>query len=215
MRFMKEDHIESTIPPVDLPAIILAAGESRRMGGPLKPLLPFRGSTFLETIMATLRAAGLTEILVVLGCRAAEVHAGIDLSKVRVVQNDDWPLGMLSSLRAGIRALPADAPGALVTLVDLPALQVESVRRLLAAWRAAPDRIARATVDGRGGHPVIFPRALFAEILDKDHPDGPRGLLGTHADLVLDVPLDDPGARDDIDTPEDLVGVERRFFRLP
>jgi CTP:molybdopterin cytidylyltransferase MocA len=203
---MNDDQVER----LSLPAIILAAGESRRMGGPLKPLLRFRGSTFLETIMATLRAAGLTEILVVLGCRAGEVHAGIDLAKTRVVQNDDWPLGMLSSLRAGIRALPADAPGALVTLVDLPALRFESVRRLVDAWRAAPDRIARATVDGRGGHPVIFPRPLFSEILEKDHPDGPRGLLRTRADLMLDVPIDDPGALADIDTPEDHAAFGER-----
>jgi len=208
MRFMQADRIESTISSTDLPAIILAAGESRRMAGPLKPLLPFRGATFLETIMATLRAAGLTEILVVLGCRADEVLTGIDLSKARVVRNDDWPLGMLATLRAGIRALPADASGALVTLVDLPALQAESVRRLVAAWRVAPERIARIVVDGRNGHPVIFPRMLFSEILKEDYPDGPRGLLRARAALVLDVPIDDPGALADIDTPEELAAVK-------
>lgn len=197
------------------PAVILAAGESRRMGGPLKPLLPCGASTFLETVIATLRAAGIEEIVVVLGCRAEEVRRAIDLAGVTVALNPDWPLGMLSSLRAGIRALPPDSFGVLVTLVDLPALRAESVRRIVATWREHPERIVRPRVGARGGHPVVFPRALFPEVLEGNHPEGPRSLLRAHADRLLDVVLEDPGVLLDVDTPEDLEKLGRRKAAWP
>lgn len=190
------------------PAIILAAGESKRMGGPLKPLLPYDNGTFLSTIIQTLRAGGCQDITVVLGCRAEEVRAAVDLTGVRVAINPDWPQGMLSSLRAGVRALPETAAGALVTLVDLPGLKSATVRALLHAWQTDPIRLAVAEHNGRLGHPVIFPRDLFTELLTGDFPDGPRGLRRAHHDRELPVAVDDPGVLFDIDTP----AAYRRFI---
>lgn len=184
-----------------LAAIILAAGESQRMGGPLKPLLPYRDGTFLTAIIAALRGGGMNEIFVVLGCRAAEVRAALDLSGVTVVENPDWRQGMLTSLRAGVRALPAGVAGALVTLVDLPALAAATVRAVAAAWQEDPARLVVAAHRGRRGHPVIFPGDLFAELLAGDFPDGPRGLRRAHADRERLEAVADPGCLTDIDTP--------------
>ncbi len=191
----------------DMPAVILAAGASRRMGGPLKQVMDWQGVPFLSAVLTTLRAAGLTDLTVVLGCRADEVRAACDLSAVRVVENPAWEQGMLSSLQAGIAALPAAAAGALVTLVDLPALQPATVRAVVAAWSEHPDRIIVPRRNGRGGHPVIFPADLFPEILQGDWPDGPRGLRRAHAARELPVPVDDPGCLLDIDDPEDYRRV--------
>ncbi|HNW92594.1 MAG TPA: nucleotidyltransferase family protein [bacterium] len=184
-----------------IPAVILAAGASQRMGGPLKPLLPYAGGTFLSAVAATLRTGGCDEIIVVLGCRADEVRGAAAALGLRAVVNDAWQTGMLSSLRTGVRALPPAAPGMLVTLVDLPALQPATVRAVATAWQAAPNCIAVAAVAGRRGHPVIFPRDLFTELLTGVFPDGPRGLRRAHADRELLVPVDDPGVMTDIDTP--------------
>lgn len=183
------------------PAIILAAGESKRMGGPLKPLLPYGDGTFLSTVIKTLRAGGCQDITVVLGCRAEEVRAAVNFASIRVALNPDWPQGMLSSLRAGVSALPDAAPGALVTLVDLPGLKPETVRALLSAWQADSTRLLVAEHNGRRGHPVIFPRDLFNELLTGNFPDGPRGLRRAHRDRELAIPVDDPGVLLDIDTP--------------
>lgn len=189
--------------PEELPAIILAAGAARRMGGPLKQVMDWHGRPLLTAVLATLRAAGLTDLTVVLGCRAAEVRAACDLAAVRVVENPAWEEGMLSSLRAGLAALPDSAPGVLVTLADLPGLQPATVRAVLQAWQAAPERLVVAAHAGRRGHPVVFPRDLFPEIMRHDWPDGPRGLRRAHAARELPVAVDDPGCLRDIDDPED------------
>ncbi|MBI4859521.1 MAG: nucleotidyltransferase family protein [Candidatus Riflebacteria bacterium] len=189
--------------------IILAAGESRRMGGPLKPLLSWHGTSFLLAVAGTLRVAGIQEVVVVLGCRAAEVRCGVDLAGLTVVENRRWPDGMLSSLKSGLAALSARAPGALVTLVDLPGVAPSTCRSLIAAWSRDPGRIVAPRHDGRRGHPVIFPRSLFPRLLAFEDPAGPRGFLDRHPGLVLEIDTDDPGSIRDVDTVEEYEALSK------
>ncbi len=189
-------------------AVILAAGESRRMEGALKPLLPYRGGTFLSTVVGTLREAGFETIRVVVGARSDEVRAAVRDLPAAFVENPAWRDGMLGSLQAGIASLEPGTPGALVTLVDLPGILTDTIGHLGNEWDRDRSRIVLpvrqdAGARPRRGHPVIFPGPLFAAIRAARHPDGPRGLLRDHAALVTEIPVEDDGCFQDVDTPED------------
>jgi molybdenum cofactor cytidylyltransferase len=108
---------------------------------------------------------------------------------------------MLSSLKAGIRALATGVAGALVTVADLPTLAPATCRAVLTAWLADPERIVAPVHAGRRGHPVLFPRSLFDDILAAEHADGPRGVLRSHPGRLLEVAVDDAGCIADMDTP--------------
>lgn len=201
-----------------IPAIVLAAGASSRMGR-TKALLPLPGGdTFLGRVISTLRAAGIGEITVVVGRDAGSIRAALR-GPVNVVQNDDPSRGQLSSLQLGLDAVTApDAarqgdPGVaavLVTIVDLPLVSAETVRRVIDAWKASGAPIVRPAREGRHGHPVIFGAAIFDELRSADLTVGAREVLRAHLPEILDVGVDDAGAFDDIDTPADyerLVGL--------
>lgn len=191
-----------------IPAIVLAAGDSLRMGRP-KALLPIgpTGESFLHRITRVLREGGIDEVLVVLGGGADVIRATLPPAPrdMRVIVNEEYQQGQLSSLQAGLQAI--DRPGvraALVTLVDVPLFSAHTVRTLLAAYNGA-DRasIVRPTRLGRHGHPVIFGRAIFDELWHADPAVGARSVIRAHRDDVLDVEITDEGSFLDIDTPAD------------
>jgi molybdenum cofactor cytidylyltransferase len=190
--------------PTVLPAIILAAGASSRMGR-TKALLPLGGGWFLQRIDATFRSAGVECVLAVAGhdwqaIDAAVAAAGLSL---RLVRNPDPSRGQLSSLLAGLDALPPGVPGVLVTPVDLPLFTPDTVRRVVAAWERSRAPIVRPSRGSRHGHPAVFAASLFDELRAADLSVGARAVVRAHAKEILDVPVDDPGAFDDIDTPDD------------
>jgi CTP:molybdopterin cytidylyltransferase MocA len=120
---------------------------------------------------------------------------------VRLVRNPDASRGQLSSLLAGLDALAAGP--VLVTPVDLPLVTPDTVRRLIDAWRATGAPIVRPERAGRHGHPVLFSESILAELRAADLAAGARPVIEAHRHQVVDVPVDDAGAFDDIDTPED------------
>lgn len=183
-------------------ALLLAAGGGRRLGLGPKALLPYRGRPLVEHAVAVLRAGGCGRVVVVLGAGADEVSARADLDGCEVVGNPDWESGMGSSLRAGLAALPGDAPAALVALVDTPGLTPEAVARMLAAHQDGAG-LAAAAYGGRRAHPVLIGAAYWPEAARGAVGDaGARALLAAHAaDLVL-VECGDVARPDDIDTPE-------------
>ena len=191
-----------------IPAIVLAAGGSTRMGQP-KALLTIGagGQTFLNRILRTLDAAAIEEVIVVLGTEAGVVEqAAIAGPRVRFVQNPRPERGQLSSLLEGLRV--ADRPGVeavMVTLVDVPLVEAATVRTLVDAYRNRRPPVTRPVSGARHGHPVIFDRAVFDEIRRADEAIGVKSVLRAHAGEILEVPVDDEGAFSDIDTPEDYV----------
>ena len=196
--------------------IVLAAGASSRMGR-TKALLPSGdGRSFLERVVASLRQGGAGEVVVVLGRDAAAVekHASSAGVAARLAVNPDPDRGQLSSLLAALDVL-ADRPfeGVAVVPVDLPLVSAATVARVIAAWRPSGAAIARpVSGDGRHGHPVVFAARLFPELAAADVAVGARQVVRAHAAETVDVPVEDEGAFEDIDTPADyerLIGPLR------
>ncbi len=189
-----------------IPAIVLAAGRSSRMGRP-KALLPLgAGETFLSRIVGTLRSAGVEEIVVVAGADAAPIRAAVAERALpaRVVENPDCERGQLSSLLVGIAEVERpDVRAAIVTLIDVPLVSAATVRRMLEAYEAGSAQIVRPARGAQHGHPVVFDRVLFDEFRRADPREGAKGVVRRHSPLNVEV--DDPGAFVDIDTPDDYA----------
>jgi molybdenum cofactor cytidylyltransferase len=187
-------------------AVILAAGESRRMGRP-KALLEVPGSDPPETFLdrwIRLLAAHAAPVIVVLGGHAEAVRSGsARASQVTFVVNERFQEGMLSSLQCGLRAVPAEAAGTIFTPVDFPQVSPGTVAGVLAAfWRDDTFRLAIPRHQGRRGHPVCVPRRLFPEFLDLPAGAQPREVIHRHAAEACYVDVDDPGILRDVDDPE-------------
>jgi molybdenum cofactor cytidylyltransferase len=176
-------------------AIILAAGESRRMGTP-KALLPFRGETFLDRLIGKL-GAHCDPVIVVLGHGAEALRAAV-LRPARMVVNADYARGMLTSLQCGLRAVPRDCTQAIFTLVDHPNPD-DATLAAVASAAAADVTIPRFA--GRKGHPVRLSRRVMDELLALPPDSKPTDVLYRHLDTTRFLDLDDPGIVDDIDDP--------------
>ena len=185
-------------------AVLLAAGGSTRMGCP-KPLLPFGRGTLLDAALRPLvDAPGIDRVHVVLGCRAGEVAARLAApAKVTLVRNPRWELGMASSIRCGVRSLPAGVTAVLLALGDQPRVPGAAIARVITAWRAARPEplIVIPTFRGRRGHPVLFDGRLRARLERLGGQDGARGLVRRLAARVLEVPTRQAGILLDVDTP--------------
>lgn len=194
-------------------ALVLAAGASSRMGQPKAALsLGSGGRTVLSTAVNTLLDAGLPSITVVAGAHADAVRTAWPRPhpRVRIIDHPGWAEGQLSSLVAGLTAVEdPELEAVLVTLVDVPLVTAATVRAVVAAWRTTRAPIVRP-VDGRlHGHPVIFDRSVFEELRSADLAVGAKAVFAAHVAEILDVPVSDPGAFEDLDTPEDYRRVLR------
>jgi nicotine blue oxidoreductase len=199
------------MPAMRIVAIVLAAGEGRRMGGP-KALLPLGDTTFLAHVCRLFAGAGARDVVAVLGAEADRVRAMAGIPEgVFVVVNDRWRDGMLTSVWRGLdeaEALGAEA--VLLHPVDHPLVDPETVARVCTALeRGAP--IAVPAAGGRRGHPGGFARALFAELRAASLDSGARAVLDADATRVVHVE-GSAGCRVGIDTPSDYAS---RFGSLP
>jgi molybdenum cofactor cytidylyltransferase len=190
-----------------IPAIILAAGASSRMGR-AKAVLPLApgGDTFVARLVQTFARAGADDIVVVVGAHADQVRSALSqlATLARSVENAQYERGQLSSLLTGLDI--ADRPGVRAVLampVDMPLVAPDTVRAVIAAYRSAHRPIVRPVVGGRHGHPVLFDRSMFGALRAADLSRGARAVIAAHLSEVLDVPVDDTGAIRDIDTPEE------------
>ena len=183
--------------------VVLAAGAGSRLGQP-KALVRLGGDLLLDRAVRTLRAAGCEPVVVVLGAGASDALAAADSAAFEVVVNAEWATGMGSSLRTGLQAVGGRADAAVVSLVDQPGVTVAAVQRLLASW-AADGRAAVATYGGAPRNPVLLPAGTWADVADSAVGDrGARAWLRAHPGEVSEIPCDDVGSADDIDTPGDL-----------
>ena len=180
--------------------MILAAGESRRMGFP-KALLRYREETFLDTLIGRF-GARCDPVIVVLGAEAEQIRAGLARQAIFVL-NPDYRRGMTTSLQCGLRAVPADAEGVLLTLVDHPAVADATLDALLAPpdpENAALLRVPRYGTDR--GHPIWFSRALISEFLAIPEGGAANEVVHRHRAETQFLDLEDPGIVADIDDPE-------------
>jgi molybdenum cofactor cytidylyltransferase len=192
-----------------LSGLILAAGESSRMGRD-KALLTYRGSTFLEHIVGTLHDAGIERVMVVLGHHASEIQSALNLHGTQVVLNHDYRLGQTSSLQAGLRALDQqDVQAVLLCLVDHPAVSVEVVKQLMHAYEKSHSPVVIPTYQGRRGHPVLISRELFAEILALGSGEGANTVIRKYREATNFVEVSDSGILIDVDEPQTLNELEK------
>jgi CTP:molybdopterin cytidylyltransferase MocA len=187
-----------------IPAIILAAGASSRMGQP-KALLRAGDRTFVRCVLDALRGGGIDDAVVIVRPAADEIVREVERGGFgRTVTNPDPGRGQLSSLVAGLDAIDGvDVRAALVTLVDVPLVRASTISTLLARARSTDRPIVRAVCGGRHGHPVVFARSLFAELRAADPETGAKSVVRLHD--VDDVELGDPGVLRDVDTPADYA----------
>jgi molybdenum cofactor cytidylyltransferase len=189
-----------------VPAIVLAAGRSSRMGRPKATLPAGDGETFLTRIVRTFLESGVDDVIVVVGHDADAIAASFSESGLpaRFVVNREYDQGQLSSLLAGLNAI--DRPGVsamLVTLVDVPFVSAATVRAVVDSYRRTRAPIVRPTSRGRHGHPLLIERSLFDALRTADMSAGAKPIVRAHASTIGDIAIDDEGAFTDIDTEEE------------
>ena len=189
-------------------AILLAAGESTRMGRP-KALLPWRDTTLIEYQVRELRAAGVVRVVVVLGHEADAIRPYVEGAGVAV--NEAYREGRASSLRAGAGALPGSAGPIAVLSVDQPRTE-QIVRAVIEAHAQSGASITIPTYRGHRGHPVVLAGALLAELREaSEEAQGLRGVIAAHEDTVREVEIDDGQIVLDINTPEEYEAALRDY----
>ncbi|MBI5388519.1 MAG: nucleotidyltransferase family protein [Verrucomicrobia bacterium] len=183
-------------------ALVLAAGRSRRMGTQ-KLLLPLGGQPVIARVVDTLLRCPLREVFLVVGADADGIKQALAGRRVNFVPNPAVEDDMLSSVRCGLRAMPAEADAVLVVLGDQPALSAQVVSAMLDAFARTRARLVVPVFHGARGHPLLLSTCYRDELLTGHERVGLRGLLQAHPDAVLEVSVPDAAVLDDLDTPED------------
>ncbi len=177
------------------------------MGRP-KALLPIGRECFVSRLARTFAEAGIGDIVVVGADSMPAIRAALDAAglTVPVVENPHRERGQLSSLQVGLAALGPPEPEAIVmSPVDVPLVSADTVRAIVHAWRQRHAPVVRPVREGRHGHPVVFDRSVFGELIRADPAAGANAVVRAHATEAVDVAVDDEGAFQDIDTPEDYA----------
>jgi molybdenum cofactor cytidylyltransferase len=147
-------------------------------------------------------------VIVVTGHQRERVERALAGLAVTFVHNPNFAEGLSTSLKTGIAAVPADADGAIVTLGDMPQVSAALIDRLIAAFDPARGAlVVIPTIEGKRGNPVLWSRRFFPDLMAVEGDVGARHLIGSYAEAVAEVPLDDGGALIDVDTPEALIAV--------
>lgn len=193
-------------------AIVLAAGQSTRMGAENKLLLPFRGSTLIEGVVDVVTASRAGETIVVLGHEADRLRPLLAEKPVTLVDNPDYREGMSSSVRAGLGSLSPGATGAMICLTDQPLLEPEDLDRLMAALESQsggePKSIVVPVFQGQRGNPVLFSLRHRDEVMAARGPvGGCKGIVKSHPEAVLRVEMGNDHILRDIDTPGDYAAL--------
>lgn len=186
-----------------LAAVILGAGESRRMGTP-KALVPFHGISFAQHLVNVTRHARIGVTRIVLGAGAEEIAAKLGVDPAMIVVNEEWEKGQLSSIQAGIRSLPAGTEGMILCPVDHPLVSGNVVAQLIKQFDASGKLIALPTFHGKRGHPVIFRGSLYEELLAASADVGARQVVWAHGQEIVEVPTEEEGVVLNLNDPEGL-----------
>jgi molybdenum cofactor cytidylyltransferase len=184
-------------------AVILAAGESKRMGQP-KLLMAWEGKTILEQTIDNCLNSKASETIIVLGYKARELSKVIGDRPVISVLNPAYHDGMSSSLIIGIKSTSPQTHGIMLVLADQPTIDSHTINKLIETFDKRQKNIVIPVYQGKRGHPVIFHVKYREELLNIRGDIGAREVIQHHADDVLEVAVDCKGVLIDIDTPSDF-----------
>jgi len=189
--------VESRVPLISV--VILAAGESKRMGQP-KQLMPLGGSTILEQTVDNYLNSEVNEVIVVLGHRAEEMSQLLDGKPVMVAVNPAYRQGMGTSIAVGLSLIGAQAQGVMLALAEQPFIDRRAINQLIAAFGAHDKGIVIPSYNDQRGHPVIFASKYREELLGLTGDIGGRQIISRHPDDILEIAVDCEGIITDIDT---------------
>lgn len=183
-------------------AIILAAGESKRMGQP-KMLLPWGNMSLLGKVILTFQEAGIEDILVITGGAHEAVEEIVKQFKARSKFNAGFSSGgMMSSLQVGLAAQKRQTRASLIALGDQPQVQAGTVQLICDTFQSQRSKLIVPSFHMRRGHPWLVERSLWSELLKMSPDLSPRDFLNGHADEIKYIPVDTPSILADLDTPE-------------
>ncbi len=185
-------------------AIVLAAGESRRMGSP-KMLLPYNDVTVIEQVIRNLMDADIDRVVVVLGANREAIMTVTRQYDVFHCYNEEYRKGMLSSVKCGFYSLPQGCTGALIMPGDQPMTGPGEINRVIRAFLESDRGLVMAAHNGKRGHPLIVDMKYADEVLSLPEGEGLRLLAQSHPDDVLESDTDDSSVLRDIDTQEDYM----------
>ena len=189
-------------------AILLAAGQSRRMGSINKLLVKIDGLSMIRRSMEAILASKAGPIIVVTGHEADRVCKELEPYDVTFVQNTEYAEGLSGSLASGINVLPEKTDGALICLGDMPEVAAAHLDKLIAAFDPLEGRsICVPTSNGKRGNPVLWDARFFSEMANVSGDVGARHLIGEYSELVCEVEIGHGGILLDIDTPQALQSV--------
>jgi molybdenum cofactor cytidylyltransferase len=190
-------------------ALVLAAGQSRRMGGPNKLLAEIGGKPLVRRVTEQALASRAKPVIVVTGHQREKVEAALAGLPVTFAHNPDFAEGLSTSLKAGIAALPQETDAAVVCLGDMPQVDAALIDRLSDAFDAERGAlIVVPTFEGKRGNPVVWARRFFPELAALHGDVGARHLIGAHADALVEVPAENRGVFLDVDTPDALAAAK-------
>ena len=190
----------------ELHAAILAAGPSTRFGSP-KQLVRIAGTPVLHQAIANAAFVAGRSVTVVIGANAREIAPALRQSAASVVVNRDWHEGLASSIRVAVESAPPRCDGLLIMLADQVAVTADDLLHLYAGWKRHPILVAAALYDGAPGLPAIFPRWTLPGLLELRGDRDPRQVIRRNVDQLVRISM--PNASVDLDTPEDLLSIER------
>lgn len=185
-------------------AIVLAAGESRRMGSP-KMLLPYNDVTIIEQVLRNLVDSNVDRVVVVVGANREEIMNVTRRYDVFHCYNENYKAGMLSSVKCGFYSLPEGCLAALIMPGDQPMTGPGEINRVISTFAESDRGLVMATHKGRRGHPLIVDMKYIDEVLSLPDTGGLRALAERHPDDVFESETDDPSVLRDIDTQEDYM----------
>ena len=190
--------------------VVLAAGESRRMGR-LKALLPFGPHTVIEQVLQPLLQADLAAVTVVLGYRAADIAAVLDGLPVQLLHNPQYQHGMTTSVQVALRDITPIPEAYLLALVDQPHLRLDLIQQLLAAFAHTRKGLVIPTYEGKRGHPIILSAAYRQDVLALGLDQGLNVVTRGHPDDTLEVPVSSDDILRDMDYPEEYEAELQRW----
>ena len=196
-------------------AILLAAGESRRMGAVNKLALPVGGRALVRRTAETLLQAGLEEVVAVVGHERDSVSALLRGLRLRIVHNDHYREGQMTSVYCGMDALDKDCDAVLVCLADLPLLTVEDLMRLIVAFADCPTSVLVPSFQGARGNPILLAHAHREQILAGGRNLGCKRLMEKNPALVTALEMENDHTVFDLDTPDAYRQLQQRLGETP